>query len=79
MRLPRMINPTVDVWSFGCVLSEALAWLQGGQQGLEAYRQSRRREQERLSPNFSAIEAFHDGGYFGGVKKASIIPHRSKL
>ncbi|KAI9671710.1 MAG: hypothetical protein M1831_003238 [Alyxoria varia] len=70
MELYREIKSNVDVWSFGCVLSEACVWLVDGPKGLERYRNDRRREAESLSPNFAAIEAFHDGGYNGtGVPK----------
>lgn len=55
------VTPTVDVWSMGCILSEAATWLvHTGYPGLGAYRQSRIEETEKL-PSFSDIGCFHNG------------------
>ena len=65
MKMPRLISPNADVWSLGCVFSEAAAWLFDGSKGVKEYRMARYRETERLSPAFTAKQGFHDAGQRG--------------
>ncbi|KAL6721390.1 hypothetical protein ACLMJK_000493 [Lecanora helva] len=54
------VNKNVDVWSFGCVLSEVVTWQVLGKDGLQEYRRLRREEfQSKIGTG--AGEAFHDG------------------
>ena len=50
----------VDVWSLGCIYSEAAVWLVKGAQGLANYRNDRQAATKRLS-NFRGGKCFHDG------------------
>lgn len=55
------IKPSVDIWSFGCVCSEAAVWVVRGMAGLMGYRNRRKQEicEKRTSQDGSC---FHDGG-----------------
>lgn len=48
-----------DIWSFGCIMSEAATWMIRGLEGLSEYRRSRKAELERLGRADS--DSFHDG------------------
>jgi hypothetical protein len=52
-----------DIWSFGCVLSEAVVWMAEGPGGLDEYRKARENHFSRsTSPNSKLLGAcFHDG------------------
>jgi serine/threonine protein kinase len=52
------MHQTIDVWSFGCVLSEAATWLVAGYQGITLYRELRKKAR-RAEGNTS--DAFHNG------------------
>ncbi|KAI9793927.1 MAG: hypothetical protein M1816_007179 [Peltula sp. TS41687] len=54
------VSPKVDIWSLGCVFSEAAVWLGYGWTGLENFRQQRREETDRI-PNFYVPDCFHNG------------------
>jgi serine/threonine protein kinase len=54
------VKPHVDIWSLGCVFSEAAVWLTLGKAGLEQYRQRRRSETQRIY-DFHDHGCFHDG------------------
>lgn len=54
------IKPSVDIWSFGCVCSEAAVWVVRGMSGLMDYRN--RRKQEICEKGTSQDgSCFHDG------------------
>ncbi|KAF4628548.1 hypothetical protein G7Y89_g9603 [Cudoniella acicularis] len=54
------INQDVDIWSLGCIFSEAARWLAHGFQGVNDYRQERRIETSRI-PGFRDADCFHNG------------------
>lgn len=54
------VKQNVDIWSIGCVLSEAAIWVVRGLNGLEEYRRRRRLETKEV-PNFEEGECFHNG------------------
>ncbi|EPE26730.1 Protein kinase-like (PK-like) [Glarea lozoyensis ATCC 20868] len=51
----------VDIWSLGCVFSEAAVWISKSHDGLVEYRQARRAANNSLSDNNCLGECFHDG------------------
>lgn len=51
---------TVDIWSFGCVLSETAKWIVHGWHGLDEYRRLRKAETDRIT-DFKDSGCFHDG------------------
>ena len=54
------VKQNVDIWSIGCVLSEAAIWVVRGMNGLKEYRRRRRLETKEI-PNFEEGECFHNG------------------
>lgn len=62
-RTMREVNPKKDIWSFGCVLSEALIWSVFGISGLQEYRQLRHDATESIQKmkNTAYSGCFHDG------------------
>jgi hypothetical protein len=52
------VRPCVDIWSFGCVLSEVATWLVYGTTGPEHYRTLRTKSH---NVNFRDSDSFHDG------------------
>lgn len=48
-----------DIWSLGCLYSEAAMWIADGYKGLLDYREQRTSETERIS--FQGGSCFHDG------------------
>ena len=60
MELPRQVSSSVDVWSLGCVLTEAATWLVYGEKGLNDFRKTRKAEISN-DPNHQDLWAFHDG------------------
>jgi hypothetical protein len=50
---------TADVWSLGCIYSEAAVWIADGYKGLVDYRRQRLAETDRIL--FKAGDCFHDG------------------
>ena len=54
------VKQSVDIWSAGCVLSEAAIWVVRGKDGLKEYRRRRRLETKEAS-NFEESECFHNG------------------
>ena len=52
------VGPGVDIWSFGCVLSEVATWLVGGTKGLEHYRTLRTKSH---NVDFRDSDSFHNG------------------
>ncbi|QDS74920.1 hypothetical protein FKW77_004200 [Venturia effusa] len=61
----RSVMQTIDIWSFGCVLSTAASWVVFGFQGIRDYEAVRRKAtaalQEMGKTGPSANDAFHDG------------------
>ena len=55
---PRKVSNTVDIWSFGCVLSVAAAWLLHGPRGVHLYRQCRELDTVH-DTHFTDHGAFH--------------------
>jgi len=54
------VKPYIDIWSFGCVCSEAAVWIVRGWNGLDQYRRRRAQETGRI-PDFRDPSAFHGG------------------
>ena len=54
------ITQKVDIWSAGCVLSEAAIWVSRGMRGLLEYRRRRKQETSEI-PEFQDGDCFHDG------------------
>ena len=54
------VDPSVDIWSFGCVCSEAVVWVVHGALSLNHYRTQR---QEEIASEDGQLEGccFHDG------------------
>ncbi|KAH6674263.1 hypothetical protein B0J14DRAFT_35422 [Halenospora varia] len=48
-----------DIWSLGCIYSEAAMWIADGYKGIEEYRRQRMAESETTS--FRGMDGFHDG------------------
>ncbi|UPK94466.1 hypothetical protein LCI18_005401 [Fusarium solani-melongenae] len=64
------ITPKVDIWSLGCVMSEAAIWIKCGQQGLEKYRKNRMAE-TRTMPRFN--DAGHGGCFHDGAEALGTV------
>ena len=62
---PRCVATSVDIWSFGCVLSEALVWSVCGPQMLQSYRE--KRIDETLKPPCH----LDLGTFYGGDNKVN--------
>ncbi|KAH7409344.1 kinase-like domain-containing protein [Cadophora sp. MPI-SDFR-AT-0126] len=54
------IEQRVDIWSLGCIFSEAAIWIAHGYNGLEDYRRSRRLATNHID-GFRESDCFHDG------------------
>lgn len=54
------VKQHVDIWSLGCVYSEANTWVVGGRAGVQEYRQQRMAATERIR-GFHEGDCFHDG------------------
>lgn len=59
-RTSSKITQVVDIWSLGCIYSEAAIWIADGYHGVMSYRQQRIAETEKV-PNFNGGDCFHDG------------------
>ena len=73
------INPCTDIWSFGCVLSEAIVWSVLGQGGLDEYSKLRceetRKSKELVDHGYTGC--FHDGNtVLGAVHKMHMQARR---
>ncbi|KAI8715915.1 Protein kinase domain-containing protein [Fusarium sp. LHS14.1] len=64
------ITPKVDIWSLGCVMSEAAIWIKCGRRGLGNYRQNRVAETRNL-PRFD--EAGHGGCFHDGAEALNTV------
>ncbi|KAL1619885.1 hypothetical protein SLS54_006484 [Diplodia seriata] len=54
------VTKSVDIWSLGCVYSEAATWLVLGKEGLQKYRADRKEETDKI-PNHKDDASFHNG------------------
>ena len=59
-RDPRLVKASADVWSLGCVFSEAAIWIANGCTSVEEYREQRQDECVRKL-HANAGDLFHDG------------------
>src|ERR1700730_2712366 len=50
----------VDIWSLGCIYSEAAMWIADGYSGVVDYRRQRIAETDKV-PHFKGGDCFHDG------------------
>ncbi|PVH79310.1 hypothetical protein DL98DRAFT_632606 [Cadophora sp. DSE1049] len=50
-----------DIWSLGCIYSEAAIWIADGYLGLQEYRFQRQAETNNAFPHSNTISPFHDG------------------
>ena len=57
---PRLVTPSVDVWSLGCVFSEVAVWIANGWTSVVGYRYNRREECSRKL-HAKVGDLFHDG------------------
>ena len=55
-----LVEQKVDIWSFGCILSEAAVWVVLGMDSLREYRRRRIWETNQI-PDFHDGDCFHDG------------------
>ena len=54
------VGQNVDIWSLGCVYSEAARWMKNQYKGVQAYRGERRKEISNI-PEFRDADCFHNG------------------
>jgi hypothetical protein len=66
------ITQAVDIWSLGCIYSEAAMWIVDGYKGVVDYRRQRMAETDKI-PNFKGGDCFHDGEQ---VLKAVLDAHK---
>jgi hypothetical protein len=67
------MGQAADIWSLGCVYSEAAIWIANGYKGLEEYRRQRKAEIDNI-PDFDCGDCFHNGRE---VLKTVGIAHRN--
>ncbi len=58
-QVPQPITWAADIWSLGCIFSEAAIWIADGYKGLVQYRRQRMAETDRIL--FKSGDRFHDG------------------
>ena len=58
--IPLLVRQDVDIWSLGCVFSEAAVWVVRGKDGLSEYRRRRGLKTVEI-PDFRDGDCFHDG------------------
>lgn len=56
---PPKVTWAADIWSLGCIFSEAAMWIADGYKGLVDYRRQRMAETDRIL--FKSSDGFHDG------------------
>lgn len=54
------VRQNVDIWSLGCVYSEAARWVTGGYKGVKEYRAERKSETDSIR-GFKNGDCFHNG------------------
>lgn len=54
------VGQNVDIWSLGCIYSEAARWIKNQYRGIMQYRQERR-DETRSTANFGEADCFHNG------------------
>ncbi|KAL9131378.1 MAG: hypothetical protein Q9175_006779 [Cornicularia normoerica] len=59
-KIPLLVKQGVDIWSLGCIFSEAAVWVVHGKDGLSEYRRRRGMETAQI-PGFRDGNCFHDG------------------
>lgn len=71
-RTMREANPKKDIWSLGCVLSEALVWSVLGRGGLQEYREHRRDVTNGIE---NMKNTAYSGCFHNGMKVSSAVSH----
>ena len=54
------MKQNIDIWSLGCVFSEAVRWLPHTYRGIVAYSAERKAEIDNI-PSFNGVDCFHNG------------------
>ncbi|KAL2073991.1 hypothetical protein VTL71DRAFT_7769 [Oculimacula yallundae] len=54
------VNQNIDIWSLGCVYSEAVRWLADNQIGIHQYQRERKAETGETT-RYGSVDCFHDG------------------
>ena len=54
------MRQNIDIWSLGCVFSEAVRWLPHTYRGIVAYSAERKAEIDNI-PSFNGVDCFHNG------------------
>lgn len=60
MRSQNLVDNSVDIWSLGCIFSEAVVWSVFGIDGVNLYRVRRQKATQALT-GFEGGATFHDG------------------
>jgi hypothetical protein len=58
-QVPPKVTWAADIWSLGCIFSEAAMWIADGYKGVVEYRRQRMAETDRIL--FKCSDGFHDG------------------
>ncbi|KAM5348638.1 hypothetical protein ACJ41O_008462 [Fusarium nematophilum] len=66
------ITTLADIWSLGCVMSDAACWLVSGEEGRRRYRERRAEETGSLA---SLNEAGHEGCFHDGTQALKAVSH----
>lgn len=53
------VKQNVDIWSLGCIYSEAARWIVDGTEGIKQYREERKAETRQISAFGSRSDCFH--------------------
>ena len=73
------IHQEVDIWSLGCIFSEAVRWLPLRHRGVVDYTEERKAEINAILA-FDGVDCFHDGQkVLGAVHKSNEIARQSLL
>jgi hypothetical protein len=59
-RAQLLVKPSADIWSLGCIYSDAARWIANGKRGTDAYRGERLAETSQI-PDFGDGDCFHNG------------------
>lgn len=54
------VRQNVDIWSLGCIYSEAACWIKYGSHGVEKCRRERRADTSKIA-GLEDTDCFHDG------------------
>ncbi|CAH0055526.1 unnamed protein product [Clonostachys solani] len=57
------VGPTLDMWSIGCIITEAAVWVAFGERGRQDFRRKRKEETSNLTnlTNLGYGDSFHNG------------------